>query len=80
MHLNVSSFATFTLLYYDLFANFCFLPFYHTQLYFSTLLVIVSSASKWYDGPSRPYEFGYKLENNQHRFEKKGKCFDDDLK
>uniref|UniRef100_A0A336LW24 CSON004344 protein n=1 Tax=Culicoides sonorensis TaxID=179676 RepID=A0A336LW24_CULSO len=32
---------------------------------------ITSAATKWYDGPSRPYEFGYNIENNQHRFEKK---------
>lgn len=29
-------------------------------------------ASKYYDGPIRPYEFGYSIEKNQHRFEKKG--------
>lgn len=34
---------------------------------------LVCPASKYYDGPIRPYEFGYSIDKNQHRFEKKGK-------
>lgn len=29
------------------------------------------AASKYYDGENRPYEFGFKLEGNQHRHESK---------
>ncbi|KAJ6640665.1 Protein lethal(3)malignant blood neoplasm 1, partial [Pseudolycoriella hygida] len=34
-------------------------------------LASVSAKSKYYDGEIRPYEFGFKLEGNQHRHEKK---------
>lgn len=33
----------------------------------------VTAKSKYYDGDIRPYEFGYRIEGNQHRQEKKGK-------
>lgn len=29
-------------------------------------------ASMWYTGENKPYEFGYKIEGNQHRRESKG--------
>ncbi|XP_058835584.1 protein lethal(3)malignant blood neoplasm 1 [Topomyia yanbarensis] len=35
------------------------------------LLSLVKAASKYYDGPVRPYEFGYSIEGNQHRKESK---------
>ncbi|XP_055691033.1 uncharacterized protein LOC129794279 [Lutzomyia longipalpis] len=37
----------------------------------STLLVLVNAASKYYNGENRPYEFGFNIEGNQHRHEKK---------
>lgn len=32
----------------------------------------VTAKSKYYDGETRPYEFGYRIKGNQHRHEKKG--------
>lgn len=37
------------------------------------LVTMVRSASKYYTGPIRPYEFGFNIMNNQHRHEMKGK-------
>ena len=41
------------------------------QTFLSTL-TLIQAASKWYTGDNRPYEFGFKLEGNQHRHESKG--------
>ncbi|XP_059614476.1 uncharacterized protein LOC132260413 [Phlebotomus argentipes] len=38
---------------------------------FISSLALVSAASKYYDGENRPYEFGFNIEGNQHRHEKK---------
>lgn len=35
-------------------------------------LAAVKASSIYYDGESRPYEFGFRIEGNQHRHEKKG--------
>uniref|UniRef100_A0A182WKK8 Uncharacterized protein n=1 Tax=Anopheles minimus TaxID=112268 RepID=A0A182WKK8_9DIPT len=37
------------------------------------LLTTVRAASKYYDGPIRPYEFGFNIEGHQHRKESKDK-------
>ncbi|XP_058066014.1 protein lethal(3)malignant blood neoplasm 1 [Anopheles bellator] len=37
------------------------------------LLTMVRAASKYYDGPIRPYEFGFNIEGHQHRKESKDK-------
>ncbi|XP_038122077.1 protein lethal(3)malignant blood neoplasm 1 [Culex quinquefasciatus] len=37
------------------------------------LLSLVKAASKYYDGPIRPYEFGFNIEGHQHRKESKDK-------
>uniref|UniRef100_A0A182NII7 Uncharacterized protein n=1 Tax=Anopheles dirus TaxID=7168 RepID=A0A182NII7_9DIPT len=37
------------------------------------LLTMVRAASKYYDGPVRPYEFGFNIEGHQHRKESKDK-------
>ncbi|XP_055624999.1 protein lethal(3)malignant blood neoplasm 1 isoform X2 [Toxorhynchites rutilus septentrionalis] len=36
-----------------------------------TLLSLVKAASKYYDGPIRPYEFGFNIEGHHHRKESK---------
>ncbi|XP_055609179.1 protein lethal(3)malignant blood neoplasm 1 [Uranotaenia lowii] len=37
------------------------------------ILPLAKPASKYYDGPIRPYEFGFNIEGNQHRKESKDK-------
>lgn len=37
-----------------------------------TLTLETESASIWYTGENRPYDFGYTIEGNQHRRESKG--------
>lgn len=48
------------------------------QIYIFLFFFVGSTvpASKYYDGPIRPYQFGYSIDKNQHRFEKKGKRTD----
>lgn len=46
--------------------------FLHRQISFIALTA-VTAKSKYYDADIRPYEFGYRIEGNQHRHEKKGK-------
>lgn len=37
-----------------------------------TLTLEIESASRWYTGENKPYDFGYTIEGNQHRRESKG--------
>lgn len=41
-----------------------------------TLTLEIESASRWYTGENKPYDFGYTIEGNQHRRESKGKLID----
>uniref|UniRef100_A0A182M6Y0 Protein lethal(3)malignant blood neoplasm 1 n=1 Tax=Anopheles culicifacies TaxID=139723 RepID=A0A182M6Y0_9DIPT len=45
----------------------------HLRIIILLLLTMVRAASKYYDGPIRPYEFGFNIEGHQHRKESKDK-------
>ncbi|XP_062549665.1 protein lethal(3)malignant blood neoplasm 1-like [Armigeres subalbatus] len=46
-----------------------------TKIFIHIILLVslVRAASKYYDGPIRPYEFGFNIEGHQHRKESKDK-------
>ncbi|XP_050072864.1 protein lethal(3)malignant blood neoplasm 1-like [Anopheles maculipalpis] len=46
---------------------------FYLQIISLLLLTMVRAASKYYDGPIRPYEFGFNIEGHQHRKESKDK-------
>ncbi|EAT36464.1 AAEL011451-PA [Aedes aegypti] len=41
------------------------------EIHIVVLVSLVRAASKYYDGPIRPYEFGFNIEGHQHRKESK---------